>query len=98
MMIHLSAAHYIAGQESRQGSAAFTSVNPRTRAAGDLHFVNATGAEIDSAVTHAAAAFEQTRHFPAARLANFVLLLRSRRSATSSSRRRTRKPPWAPHG
>jgi alpha-ketoglutaric semialdehyde dehydrogenase len=71
-MIHLTAAQYIAGQESRQGSAVFTGVNPRTRAPGDLHFMNATEAEIASAVTEAAAAFEQTRHFSAVRLAEFL--------------------------
>lgn len=71
-MINLTAAHFIAGQQSRQGSTAFTGVNPRTRAPGDLRFLNATGAEIDSAVTHATAAFGQTRHFSAAQLADFL--------------------------
>ena len=71
-MIHLTAAQYIAGQESRQGSATFTGVNPRTRAPDAQHFLNATKAEIARAVTEAAAAFEQTRHFSAARLAEFL--------------------------
>lgn len=71
-MTNLSGSNFIAGKASQQGTSTFTSVNPRTRAAGSVRFFNATGHEIDEAVTQAAAAFEITRHYPAERLATFL--------------------------
>ncbi len=50
----------------------FTSINPRTKQPGDTHFQNATPDEIDRAVTAAAQAFEDTRLYPAAKLADFL--------------------------
>ncbi len=64
----ISGAHYIAGTVSREGSAIFHSVDPRTGALGSA-FVNATPAEIDRAVQAAQEAFAQTRAYPAARIA-----------------------------
>lgn len=71
-MIHLTGANLIAGQSSQQGPVTFTSINPRTRTPRQPVFFNATGAEIDQAVSLASAAFEQTCHFPAAVLADFL--------------------------
>lgn len=68
----LTGSNYIAGEASSLGTSTFTSVNPRTRQLGDLPFHNATPDEIHRAVTAAVAAFEQTRHYPAARLADFL--------------------------
>ena len=50
----------IAGEWSSAGQQTFTSVNPRTKTAGDTAFYNATPAEIDRAVTAAADAFLDT--------------------------------------
>jgi len=72
MMFDLTTAQLIAGQPRRDGTATFTSVSPRTRVPGTHVFANATQAEIDDAVAQAEAAFEQTRHFSAARLADFL--------------------------
>lgn len=71
-MTTLTGSNFIAGTASQQGKATFTSVNPRTKTAGDVQFHNATAAEIDQAVTAAAAAFEITRLYPAAKLADFL--------------------------
>lgn len=64
--------NFIAGRPSHQGEATFTSVNPRTKQPGDVRFHNATHQEIDEAVRLAAEAFEDTRHYPATRLADFL--------------------------
>ncbi len=72
MTLKLTAAHLIAGQPSRSDSTTFTSTNPRTREPGTLAFPNATAHEIDTAVRHAVAAFEQSRHFSAGQLAAFL--------------------------
>lgn len=70
--IKLTGSHYLAGQLSATGDTTFTSVNPRTREAGTILFHNATPGEINTAVTAAAAAFEQIRTYPAAKLADFL--------------------------
>lgn len=68
----LTGHNIIAGEYSREGERFFTSVNPRTRTPGAVRFHDATPAEIDRAVTAAAAAFEITRRYPAAMLADFL--------------------------
>ncbi|HLA42233.1 MAG TPA: aldehyde dehydrogenase family protein, partial [Aggregatilineales bacterium] len=68
----LTGKNTIAGDLSAEGSQTFTSVNPRTKAAGDVNFHNATAAEIDRAVRAAAAAFKDTKNYPASRLADFL--------------------------
>jgi 2,5-dioxopentanoate dehydrogenase len=50
----------------------FTSINPRTKQSGDTRFPNATTDEIDRAVNAAAEAFEITRLYPTAKLADFL--------------------------
>ncbi|HVO41295.1 MAG TPA: aldehyde dehydrogenase (NADP(+)) [Aggregatilineales bacterium] len=65
----------IAGQVSADGDdgqPTFRSVNPRTREADPVAFHNATLAEIDRAVAAAQAAYAETRHYPASRLARFM--------------------------
>lgn len=71
-LLTLSGSHYIAGQLSAQSSETFTSINPRTREAGDIHYHNATPGEINSTVSAATSAFEQMRTYPAARIAAFL--------------------------
>lgn len=68
----LTGSNIIAGQPSREGSATFTSVNPRTRQAGTIQFVAATPGEINNAATQATAAFDITRNYPATKLADFL--------------------------
>ena len=62
----------IAGTWHAEGKQTFTNVNPRTKAAGDIAFHNATFAEIDRAVTAAAEAFTITRTYSATKLADFL--------------------------
>jgi 2,5-dioxopentanoate dehydrogenase len=71
-MTVLTGHNYIARRTSALGSETFTSVNPRTKQAGSVRFHNATAAEIDQAVQAAAAAFQITRQYAAARLAAFL--------------------------
>ncbi|MAS33389.1 MAG: aldehyde dehydrogenase (NADP(+)) [Anaerolineaceae bacterium] len=71
-MTSLTGKNSIAGQWSAQGDETFTSVDPRTKQPGDVQFHNATKAEIDHAVNEAAAAFQETRHYPASKLADFL--------------------------
>ena len=61
--------NYIAGETSALGEEVFYSVNPRSKAAGDLPFHSATQAEVERAVVAAVAAFEKMRQYPAARIA-----------------------------
>ncbi len=72
----ITGSNYIAGRASRAGqrdaSRAFTSVDPRTRTPGDVTFVDATPEEVDRAVRAAAAAFAETRLYPASKLADFL--------------------------
>jgi NADP-dependent aldehyde dehydrogenase len=63
---------WIAGVESFGGSDPFTAVNPRTGAAGERQFLNASAQEIDAAAHAAADAFETLRQMPAARLAELL--------------------------
>ena len=71
-MTTLTGSNFIAGQASLLGSTTFTSVNPRTKQAGDVQFHNATAVEIHQAVAAAAEAYEHSRHYPASRLADFL--------------------------
>jgi NADP-dependent aldehyde dehydrogenase len=71
-MTTLSGKNSIAGIWSAAGSQTFTSVNPRTRQPGSIPFYTAAADEIDRAVTAAAAAFQETRHYPASKLADFL--------------------------
>lgn len=72
MTITITGSHYIAGVFSRSSHGEFTSHNPRTRSDGEIAFSNATYEEIDRAVQASQAAYEVTRHYPAAKLANFL--------------------------
>ncbi|MBZ0303232.1 MAG: aldehyde dehydrogenase (NADP(+)) [Anaerolineae bacterium] len=71
-MTTLTGKNSIAGSWSAEGSQTFTSIDPRTRRPGDVNFHSATAQEIDRAVTEAAAAFQETRQYPASRLADFL--------------------------
>ena len=70
--MQLTGHHYIAGGTSAQGAATFTSVNPRSKTAGKLRFYNATQSEIDRAVQAAVTAFQDTRRYPASKIADFL--------------------------
>ena len=61
--------HAIAGEWSQSQAPTFSSINPRTKSAGDVIFADATDAEITRAVEMAAEAFKVTRDYPPARLA-----------------------------
>jgi 2,5-dioxopentanoate dehydrogenase len=71
-MTTLTGKNSIAGNWSAEGTQTFTSVDPRTRQPGKVQFHNATASEIDRAVSAAAEAFQQTRHYPAGQLADFL--------------------------
>ncbi len=71
-MTNFTGSNFIAGEPSQLGATTFTSVNPRNKQAGSVAFHNATTEEIHAAVTAAADAFEQSRNFSAARLADFL--------------------------
>lgn len=62
----------IAGQASAEGTATFTSANPRTKQPLAVQFHNATPGEINRAASAAAEAFEITRRYPARQLADFL--------------------------
>ncbi len=68
----LSGQHYIAGHTQRAGTDTFTSTDPRTKQALPTVYADATPAEVDHAVRAAAEAFQETRHYPASRLADFL--------------------------
>jgi 2,5-dioxopentanoate dehydrogenase len=68
----LTGSNLIAGAQSHSGPQTFTSINPRTRAAGDVLFHDATPAEINQAVEAAAEAYRITRNYPAEKLADFL--------------------------
>lgn len=70
--MQLTGQNYIAGQTSAGSSETFTSVNPRTKANGDVAFHNATSSEIDRAVEAAVEAFKVTRTYPATKIADFL--------------------------
>ncbi len=71
-MTELTGSNFIAGETSQMGTSTFTSVNPRTKKAADTLFHNATTEEIHNAVTAAVQAYEKTRHYSAARIADFL--------------------------
>jgi len=68
----ISGQNLVAGRWSAQGDATFFSINPRTKKEGSVRFCNATGEEVDLAVTAAAEAFKTTRLYSAERLADFL--------------------------
>ena len=70
--MQLTGHNYIAGGTSAEGAETFTSVNPRNKARGKLRFHNAAQGEIDRAVQAAVAAFQETRRYPASKLADFL--------------------------
>ena len=71
-MTRLTGHNSIAGAWSAQGNETFTSVDPRTRQSGNVLFHNTTAGEIDRAVTAAAEAFKETRHYSASQIAAFL--------------------------
>jgi len=62
----------IAGEYSNPTDATFQAENPRTRQPLQTTFHNASADDIDKAVTAAAAAFQETRTYGAAKLADFL--------------------------
>lgn len=70
--LELTGANIVAGHHTKNGTQTFTSNNPRLKQASDLQYHNATLDEIDEAVQAAQAAFEETRHYPPAKLAAFL--------------------------
>lgn len=64
--------HLIAGTWQRANDPQFSSVFPRTRENGKTIFADASTDEVNSAVQQAAAAFEETRHYSAEKLAHFL--------------------------
>ncbi len=72
MTVTITGSHFIAGEPSHRNNGEFTSHNPRTRTDGGIRFANATAEEINRAVQAAQAAFEETRHYPAEKLAAFL--------------------------
>lgn len=70
--MQLTGQNYIAGETSADGTETFTSVNPRTKANGDVQFINATQGEINRAVQAAVQAFNETRTYSAAKIADFL--------------------------
>jgi NADP-dependent aldehyde dehydrogenase len=74
--VTITGQHWIAGQTSAEGTATatatFTSINPRTKATGEVLFHNATPGEVNRAARAAAEAFGVTRLYPAEQLAAFL--------------------------
>ncbi len=68
----LTGKNYIAGATSAEGSEVFYSVDPRSKATGELPFYNASKAEVDRAVAAAVAAFEDLRNYSSNRIADFM--------------------------
>jgi alpha-ketoglutaric semialdehyde dehydrogenase len=62
----------IAGHWSAEGQETFCSVDPRTKAQGEIRFGTATGREVDVAVAGAADAFKASRLHGAATLSTFL--------------------------
>ena len=71
-MTAITGAHFIAGEESREGRNIFTGVNPRTGERSTVQFADATPDEIDRAITEAKAAFEIVKAYPVEKLALFL--------------------------
>lgn len=70
--MQLTGKNYIAGETSAEGSEVFYSVDPRSKATGDLSFYNATRSEVDRAVDAAVNAFEEVRNYSSSRIADFM--------------------------
>lgn len=68
----LTGKNYIAGETSAEGSEVFYSVDPRSKATGDLAFYSATKAEVDRAVDAAVKAFDEVRNYSSKRIADFL--------------------------
>jgi len=72
MTVTSTGLHLIAGEWTRANAPTFSSIDPRTKAAGATVFAEASADEIDRAVEAAAAAFAETRHYPAEKRAHFL--------------------------
>jgi alpha-ketoglutaric semialdehyde dehydrogenase len=72
MAYEFTGASIIAGQPGDAGPHTFYGVNPRTRTRIDRPFLEATAEEVNRAVEAAVNAYEETRDYPAARLAAFL--------------------------
>ena len=68
----ISGGQWIAGRVSTAGTETFFAQNPRTGESGAVPFHNATSTEIDAAVRAATDAFQETRLYPASRLAELL--------------------------
>ncbi len=64
--------HLIAGEWTQANPPWFSSIDPRTKAAGAAVFADAGEAEVDRAVSAAAEAFAETRNYPAEKRAEFL--------------------------
>ena len=71
--MRLTGQNYIVGSTSAAGSETFYSVNPRSKAADDLPFHNATEAEVNRAVDAAMVAFKEVRHYSSEKIAGFLV-------------------------
>ena len=65
--------HLIAGDWVQATSPAFSSINPRSKSAGETIFADASKEEINQAVEEAAKAFAETRHYSAEKIAQFLV-------------------------
>ncbi len=68
----LKGMNYIAGSTSAEGAETFFSVDPRSKTRDELPFHNATRAEVGRAVDAAVAAFQEMRHYPSSKIADFL--------------------------
>lgn len=68
----ISGLSIIAGKTSSPTKETFQAVNPRTRTAEKTLFYNASADDIDRAVKAAASAFQETRNYSTAKLAEFL--------------------------
>jgi len=64
--------HFIAGEWKQSSKPEFSSVDPDTKTPGETIFADATTDEINEAVSRAISAFEETRHYSAEKLAQFL--------------------------
>src|SRR5688572_11861096 len=65
--------HLIAGEWAQATAPVFSSINPRSKSAGDTIFADASKEEINQAVEEAAKAFAETRHYSAEKIAQFLV-------------------------
>ena len=68
----LTGKNYIAGELSAEGSAVFFSIDPRSKTSDELPFHSATQSEVGRAVRAAVLAFQDIRHYPSSRIADFL--------------------------